>query len=247
MSISSDASNGSHPQGIWTLTPYLTPPLAASTAMFPVFYGFIGKSARQLGKPIPDIKLMEVVKMSGKAAPTIGMIVGTQMIVQRMLENFLSNPVHNQTSPLSAFTSMFASSIVVGTVSAPLLAIFNGQTMGRKVTESLQALTLKQSGAILARETSFLFSLRISDPVSIIMRQKLGDSQTVAYGSTFISGMIGSLIGHPADTALTLWQNGRKLMHPRQLMRGSLMRASASGGFFVGYKITKEWLGSVQQ
>ncbi len=259
MSSPNNVQNGQ--SSIWsTAVPYITPPLAASFAIVPVFYGFTAKSAQQLGEPIPNIfkipygaKFDEVVKCMQmalkteikkgiKAAPTIGVIVGTQMIAQNLFEKALMKYNGNQSEP--NFASMVFSSIMVGVISAPSLAVFNGQTMNRTVKESLKALSAKQVMAIVSRETCFLFSLRISEPLSKAMKSVSGDNKATEYGSTFASGAIGSLISHPADTALTLWQKDMKVTSFHQSMRGAPIKAITVGSFAIIYKIAKDALES---
>jgi hypothetical protein len=217
------------PNGWSSYVPYAIPPLAASAAIVPVFYGFEAKSALQLGNSYPRMTPHYALRSGLKASPTIGAIVGTQMIVQKGIEEKLSQDGNR------GFYTMLASSMLVGTVSAPLLAIFNGQTMGRSPMDSLQGLSLKQSGAIIARETSFLFSVRVSEPVSKSMKEMGGDHPLIEHGAAFLTGMIGSVCGHPADTALTLWQNGRN-MAVSQSMRGAIPKALACGGFTAIYR-----------
>lgn len=223
-----------------SITPYVVPPVAASAAIIPVFYGFIAKSAQQTGNPIPKMLVMSVFKEGFKAAPTIGVIVGTQMIAQNAVEKALKKNKTGQEK--ESFMTMLASSIIVGGVSAPTLAVFNGQTMGRSIQASLKELSPKQTMAIVTRETSFLFSLRISDPVGNAMKKVGGDNKAVEYFSAFVSGAIGSIVGHPADTALTRWQKGMKIENFRQLMAGAPMKAVAVGGFAMIYKLVKEIL-----
>ncbi|QLH36973.1 MAG: hypothetical protein HWD61_13215 [Parachlamydiaceae bacterium] len=240
--MSSSLSNQTQ-TSVWSnyIVPYASPPIAAGAGIVPVFYGFVAKSAMQLGQPLPKMTVKEVLQEGGKAAPTIGIIVGTQMIVQSVAENaFMKNTKNEQPS----FKLMIASSLLVGGFSAPALAVFNAQTMGRSVADSLKSLTTKQVVAIVTRETSFLFSLRISDPASDAMKSYCGDNKAIEYSSAFATGFIGSIIGHPADTALTLWQKGRKIEKLSQLKQGVLIKAFAVGGFSVIYKVTKEWLQS---
>jgi hypothetical protein len=214
--------------------PYVIPPVSASLAIVPVFYGFIVKSAQQLQQPIPKMTAKEVFKRGWKAAPTIGGMVGTQMIGQEIFER-LFNQGHQP-----KFASMLASSALVGMLSVPACAVFNGQTMGRTVKESMKSLSKRQAMAIIAREASFVFSVRISGPVSEQMKNSLGDHKAVQYSSIFVSGAIGGLIGHPADTALTLSQEGVEVTHFRQLLRGASVRALTVGGFSFFYKLTQE-------
>lgn len=239
MSSLSPAQNGMSPRELWSQAgPYLKPPVAAGVAIIPVFYGFIAKSAQQIDKPIPRMTVIDVLKEGSKAAPTIGVIVGTQMIVQNIAEKALKK--NDKDKSELPFSSMLISSAIVGGISAPALAVFNGQTMGRTVMESLMSLSLKQGASIIFRETSFLFSLRISEPVSKIMKRTSGDNKSVEYISAFATGVIGSIIGHPADTALTRWQKGMKVENYRQLIKGSPVKAVAVGGFAVLYKLVTE-------
>jgi len=55
MSSPLPAQNGQLSKGIFFyIVPYIVPPAAASAAIIPVFYGFIAKSAQQVGAPIRD-------------------------------------------------------------------------------------------------------------------------------------------------------------------------------------------------
>lgn len=177
-----------------------------------------------------------------RAAPTISVIVGTQMVAQNLIEKGLKSFMKGTSDKQDSFVLMLGTSMIVGGISAPALAVFNGQTMGRTVKESLWSLSPKQTCAIVTRETSFLFSLRVSSPVSEYMERTCGKNKVVEYGSTFAAGAIGSFIGHPADTALTLWQKGRKVENLSQLMRGGPVKALTVGGFSICYKKVNELL-----
>jgi hypothetical protein len=241
-------SSVSQYQGIWaSMVPYFASPVAASVAIVPVFYGFVAKSAQQLGNPIPRMSVKEALKGGCKTAPTIGVIVGTQMAVQRVVEKALVERSNDQKDRSPSFGAMFVISMFVSGGSVPALVAFNGQTMGRTVAASLRSLSARQAGAIVARETSFLFSLRVSGPMSEIMKRTFGENRAVEYASAFTSGAVGSLVGHPADTALTLWQQGRKVTNLRQAMRGGPVKALAVGCFSVCYKTVNELLESFSQ
>ncbi len=215
------------------VAPYVTPPLAASIAICPVFYLLMVKSAQQVQEPIPKFN-WSAVKTGFRAAPTIGMTIGIQMFAQERIEKIVMNITGNQDA--KGMTSMMISSAMVGLISAPTLAIFNGQTIkGRTSIESLKQLTAKQVIAIVTRETSFLLALRISDPASEAMQSITGDNLLSKYGSIFMTGVVSSMIGHPADTVLTLWQKNMPVISCRQLMRGSITKAVAVGGFSILY------------
>ncbi len=241
MSSSVTSPNSGPPsQGVWSsVAPYVVPPVAASLAIVPVFRDMVAKSAQQKGEPVPSMTFKEGVKGGSKMAPTVGGIVGTQMAIQRVVEQ----AVKQDSQPGNVFSKL-ASSAVVGMTSAPVLAVFNGQTMGWTAREALKKFSLKQGGAIAAQETAFVGGLSVADNVAAVMKEALGDNKVVDYMAAFVSGVAGSVAGHPANTALTRWQSGMSVDKVRQLMWGVCRRARAIGGFSVGYKFCKEALGA---
>src|SRR5947209_3802889 len=61
-SLSPTAQNGPPSEKVWTsIAPYIAPPVAASAAIVPSFYGFVAKSAKQLGEPIPRMTIREAL------------------------------------------------------------------------------------------------------------------------------------------------------------------------------------------
>lgn len=242
---------------MWSYMTHLgAPPAAAAVAILPAYYGFVAKSALQKGGLVPKItwkemfrdgariphtiSLKEVVKGGVEAAPIIGTIVGLQMLVQGYVEKEMRTLFPGE-GPQAEFASKFFSSMVVGGISAPALAAFNGKTMAKPVpiAQSLRALTPKQVAAIVGREGSFIFSLGVSEPLSHWMRESVGESRVVDYSSAFASGVLGSVVGHPLDTALTLWQNQLKVQGLRQLYAGGLHKAVAVGVFSTVYTLVK--------
>ncbi len=215
------------------IKPYLIPPIAASTAIIPVFYGYIAKSSLQLGNPIPKMTITNIVKQSFRASPNIGGIVGTQIVAHQFLEHTFLKIDGKDHKPGPGFTLI--TSLSVGAISIYPLAIFNGLTIGHSFKKSIYSMSLKQSAAILTRETSFLFSLSISDRVSNELESKFPIPR-IHHVSNFVSGAFGSMLGHPADTALTLWQKGFKVISVQQLFRGFYVKAGASGGFVLLFK-----------
>jgi len=211
---------------------YYTPPLSAMGAIVLPYRFFVVKSAQQLGKPIPRIPILEGIVGGFRAAPTLGFTVGLQMVAQGVVEKWIRR---GEGQP--SFFEMFSSSALVGLISAPPLAAFNGLTMGRTIAQSIRGLSVRQTGAIVTRETSFLFALRINTPLGERMKLYFGENRTVEIVSAFMSGAIGSMIGHPADTALTLWQRGIAITSTGQLMRGGPAKAAAVGLFSIGYKL----------
>lgn len=132
---------------------YLAPPISAMGAIVLPYRFFVQKSAQQLGRPIPRISFLEGIAGGLRTAPMIGFIVGTQMIAQEAIEKMIGGDKDHP-----SFFKMFASSALVGLISAPSLAAFNGLTLKQTVMDSVRRLSARQTGAIVARETSF-FSL----------------------------------------------------------------------------------------
>lgn len=236
-SIPPSVQNKQTPRSEWPslISNYITPPIAASVAIVPCFRDMMVKSALQKGFTTPNISILHGIKEGIKAAPTVGAIVGTQMIFQKFVEKALFEETQK-----GSLQSTFASSAVVGFASAPLLAIFNGQTMGWSIRDTIQKFTLKQASAISIQETAFVAGICASDQLSQVMKLQFGDNKIVEYTAAFSSGALGSLAGHPANTALTRWQSGLKVNSMRQLMWGSSRKAYAVGIFSIGYKFGKE-------
>lgn len=238
--ISSAAPNQQSAKGMWLMAaPYVVPPVAASVAIIPAFRDLVAKSAQQKGQPVPVMTLMESMKAGTRAAPTVGAIVGGQMVLQKLVEKALFG-----SSGEGSLSTTLGSSAVVGTASAPVLAVFNGQTMGWTVRESLRRFSARQGMAIAIQETAFVGGLSIADRLAALMRKRFGSNKAVDYTAAFIAGAAGSLAGHPANTALTRWQSGMTVHSVRQLMRGSVRKARAVGSFSVVYKLGKEALNS---
>jgi hypothetical protein len=238
MTSPSSAPNKQTANEFWNvMVPYFVPPLAASVAIIPSFRDMVAKSAQQRGQPIPSMTVLENLKGGLKAAPTVGAIVGTQMVVQRLVEKALTK--ESDTENLS---STLASSAIVGIASAPVLAVFNGQTMGLSVRESIQKFSIRQGLAISVQETAFVGGLSVADKLAVIMKRKFGNNKVVDYTAAFIAGATGSLAGHPANTALTRWQSGMQLDSFSQSMWGAARKARAVGCFSVVYKFAKEIL-----
>ncbi len=235
------ASNGQQTGAFWPkITPYVVPPVAASLAIVPVFRDLAAKSALQKGLRPQGMTMHEAVMGGLKASPTVGVIVGTQMVLQSFLEKKMAGE-----SKEAGLPSALASSAVVGAVSAPILAVFNGQTMGWGIRESLRKFSVKQGLAIAVQETAFVCGLSAADKVSLVMKEHFGDNKAVEYTAAFMSGAAGSLAGHPANTALTRWQSGMVVESISQSFWGAARKARAIGFFSVFYKFGKETMNSI--
>ncbi|MES2121248.1 MAG: hypothetical protein V4492_00550 [Chlamydiota bacterium] len=242
----SSVSNEPQTSSVWSrVASYAVPPAAAAAAIVPTYYGFVVKSALQTGQPFPSMTMREALMGGFKAAPTIGTIVGTQLLVDEYVGKQIAMFLRERGVD-SELAAKFLSAVVVGAVSVPPLVVFNGQTMKQTAWESLMALSLKQAAAVVTRESTFVFSLGASAFVKAKMSEFAGENKAVEYGSAFVSGVIGSVVGHPADTALTLWQKKMEVEGLRQLMRGGLYKAGAVGVFSALYTGLKKGLGSTR-
>lgn len=209
--------------------PYAAHPIASGAAIVPVFYGLVLKSARQTESPTPLMSVKEALKGGLRASKALSVMMGTQMIAQTHLDLLTKGVPYS-----SLWNSMF-----IGAVSAPALIVFNGYTMNKTAIESLKALRLRQVAAIMYLETSFLFAMRLALTADDMMKAHLGDNKATSYATAFLSGAVGSLIGHPADTAVTRWQ--KELLVPiRVLYYGAPVKAVTLGAFSVIYKAMKE-------
>jgi hypothetical protein len=225
--------NNENNRGYWSYATYAVPPAAAAAGIIPAFGDMVAKSEQQKGQKVSPMSAKQAVMGGCKAAPTVGAIVGSQMILQGVVERVLAGDAK------PTLTSTVASTAVVGMLSSPVLAVFNGQTLGWGVRESLRKFTAKQGAAISVQETAFLAGLAVGDRLAMVMQRYLGKHKAVDYTAAFATGAMGSLAGHPANTALTRWQSGMSVSR-HEMMWGSVRKARAVGTFAVGYKAVKE-------
>lgn len=238
--LSSTNGPGNLLREIWvTIAHYCVPPAAAAAAIVPVFRDMALKSAQQRGHPVPYMTFLKGVKEGLKASPTVGIIVGTQMVAQNGLVTLLAKAFTDRKTSGNNLSLELMSSGLVGLVSAPALAIFNGQTMGWSVRESLHRFSVMQGLAIAMQEAAFVGGVSASDYLAVSMKKRFGNNKIVDYAAAFFAGAAGSLAGHPANTALTRWQSGMTIKG-HQLMLGSLRRTWAVACFSVLYKFWKE-------
>lgn len=251
--MTSSTSSDPPSRGVWpSLAPYVGPPCAASLAIIPVFYGLMVKSAQQQGLPAPSItsrNLLQGVKGGIGAAPTVGAMVGAQMVLQDLVQNTLAKTFPNffiKGLDQAELSLTFTSSVLVAGLSSPLVAVYNGKTMTPpwSFRKSLSKFSPKQAGAILLQETGFIAGLAAAGPVSVRMKQWLGDNEAVAYLAASTTAALGSLAGHPGNTALTRWQNGMTVDKIGQLYRGAVSRMGVSIGFGIVYRFITKTLNS---
>lgn len=232
------------------IAPYVTPPVSAACATIATFRRFQIKSAKQAEKPSPSITFTEGLRGGFKAMPVMAAGVGFSIIIQTKIENGIKHIQKNfknenivETQPHSAnFYLMLTSSLIVGAASSPFWAAFNRLTLSEPFFKSFRKLSFKQIALISGRESTFLFSVRISDPVSDIMKGHLGDHVIVKCGSAFVTGMIGAVFNHPLDTLLTRDQKNLKTKFAQLFTLGLPQRALTVGYYALIYKIMTEIL-----
>lgn len=200
---------------------------AAGCAMVPTYYGYAIKTAQQIGKPLPPITFETTLRGGFRTAPNIAFTVATQMTVQDIFQKIFSKKTADPSIPV-----ILGSSGISGIVCSPLLAGFNGQTMNKPFFESVKSTTLKQTIAISFREASFIASVKVNEPLQLISKRKWGDQKWLAYATAFVSGSLGSIVSHPADTLLTLLQT-EKPIQISHLMKGHWARTLATGFYVI--------------
>lgn len=214
----------------------VTSAAAAATSISFTFYGFEAKSAHQQGNRAPPFKATRAAVNGMKAAPAIAVIISAQMTLQGLTEDAI---------PFEGMSAAALSGVIVGGGTSPLLAGFNGLTMGHDFFASMRV-SVKEGAAIAAREASFIGALAIATPITKQMKEAFGDNAGVEVASNFTVGVIGSLFGHIGDTALTRWQAGMQINFARDLTRGVATRALTIGCFTAIYQTVKKGLQVLQ-
>lgn len=224
------------------LMPYATSFFAAAGSILPVYPDLEAKSLQQLGEHnIPPINFKNWAKEGLKLAPVVGFIIAAQMEANQKVDNFWKSKFFDPTL-LNVLTTI-GSPAVVGFGFSPFLTIFNGKTMKMTAMQSLQMLFgragLKMCMAIALQETAFVAGIAAGKQI-----KKLSDNNAITYPATFAAGYIGSLAGHPFNTAVTRWLKKKPVEFSNQLWWGAARKARAIGCFALLYKIASENLNS---
>ena len=75
---------------VWkSLEPYVALPFAAALAIVPAYRDMAATRFLQRGLPVPSMTGRQVVKGGVGAMPTVGVLVGTQMVLQGRIEQAL--------------------------------------------------------------------------------------------------------------------------------------------------------------
>lgn len=214
------------------LWPHVAPIASTALANIPVYYGFIAKSSLQMKQGFPSLALRALAFETLRSSPTVGVCVGMQIIAQHLFEKKIFNidPVN------ASFKEKLLSAIAVGALSAPAYAAMNAQSMGKTIRYAFLHFSKKQALAITIREGAFLMGLEMADPICDVMKKRFS-KESSDFLSGFISGIFGSIVGHPADTYLTLEQNKMKVSGLSCLYRGAMTRAISVGAFSMCYHV----------
>lgn len=213
----------------------IAPPVIASVSIIPTFADSIRKSALQTGQPKPRITWLQGCRMASAVAAPYGVALGAQLMAREQIERSL---VASEGKNLK---SAALSSAITGALATPIQVWLNSHTMPLQIKPSLRALSLRQwfkiSCAIATQESCFLWGLSAEGHVARYLRPLLGDNLVADYTSALISSGMGSLMGHPCNTAWTRWQRGMQVEMLSQLKRGALYRLRATLLFTMTYKI----------
>jgi len=115
------AQNGSHPKGLALLEPYVGLHCPVPAAMVIVFTR-LSRKALARGQPIPHMTILDGLKGGLKAAPTVGV-----SLERRCLSSAFEKVLTERRARACHRCSKLCS---CRTVSAPVLAVFNGQNYG---------------------------------------------------------------------------------------------------------------------
>ncbi len=215
--------------------------VAAGAAVIPPYYLFVVKSALQAGLPRPSMTLDNTVIWPIKGAAIAGSVIGMQLSLTGVATRFLNK---------ANITGVYADSISalsIAVLSVPALAADNGRTFGLTVVQSIKKLNIRQTNALVIRESTFLFGDPLGRLINDSMVRKFGDNNKTKYASTFLGGALVCFMGYPADTMLTRSQHGLDLVPLHQSFKGIGYKATAIGLFYCFYQGFKSAMSSTSQ
>lgn len=95
---------------------------------------------------------------------------------------------------------------------------------------------------IAGREFGFLQGVAMSQPLTEYLEAVMGEGPASRWSASLLSGTLGGIFGHPADTILTCWQRGNAPPSFRYLMRGVAPRTTGIALFTLFYNEMKRHL-----
>lgn len=217
------------------------PMIAAGLANLPTFRSLMEKSNLQVGDK-RRVSMKEGMREGIKACPSVAGAVGLQVWLQGDFKRLFPEP--------ESVIANLGSSAMVAIISVLPLTIVGGRTRKFTAMGSIKRLNMGQVALLTWRETLFVFTTVLSNPVCEAARKMLGDSKFVTVPTSYLLGMAGSFGNHIADTAFTMMQNGVPFHKPlrasewtlkdvkllsAQLRRGALVRGHGLGMFNALY------------
>lgn len=265
MSSVSNSGRTEPQQNFWSkAAPYVVPYVASGVAIACAFRGFSLKSAKQLGVHVRTLPFYKAYKPNFQdiksEAPRATLVIGTQFVVQSLVENKLDQiekrlkqlPFDDKSE--KSTTCLLTSTVVVAVATAPLLAWFNIRTMPKKMVldaaakslshkdvvmgifreiyEAGKSLSPKEFTMVVVREASFLATPGLSEKITKAAKKEFGDNKVVTCSTNFTSGCIASVVSHVPDTCFTRWQKKMPVEY-YHLFLGVFYRAMGVGTFNV--------------
>ena len=213
------------------------PPFAASVAIVPSFYWFARKGALQSNSPVPSFNFNNTFLAGIKSVPIIAGTVGLQLILQEAFEKTLKNK-----SLMSDWQSSLSASSLVGFFTAIPLGIFQGQTLGLSIQDSIKtSLTPKLISVIGLRESGFIAGLQLGKPVAKLLNPQ-NDNLLIKNLTYFTTSAGAALLTQPLDSLAT--RSFKQTTNSASLYAGSISRAIASGIFSIVYQNVKTFISS---
>lgn len=214
-------------------------PFTAGMAIAPSYKDLVKKSFEQMEKTMPRMTCLGGLKEGlVKGMPLVTVTVGLQLVANDWVKSQLMKWQKDQQEKPNLSTSFFSAMAVGGVVAYPL-TVLNSLTSGESWKKSLKFPSGKVFGAMVGRETSFLLSEAIAEFVNKPIKMVGGDNLVTKYTSTFVGGVIGSIVGHGADTAVTRWRKGQDVIF-KHLTLGMRARAMGIGKFYVFYTLLND-------
>jgi hypothetical protein len=201
-------------------------------ALAPAMHPLRKKSFEQTGTGKPA-SVLESLAVWRRAAPVLSGTLCSQVVAESAIKKRIA-PDFDTMSPEKKVAVSAVSAVAVGALTSPLLAVFNGLTMGKAPAIP----TSKELRWTTVREGLFVAGLTGSGPVGEWAKKRWGGEDervntAVEYGVTALAAGTASVLSHPFDTILSANQAGVPIRHR---MAGWRPRAIGVVGLAVGYK-----------
>jgi hypothetical protein len=235
-------SNLNSPNQNEPISPYIYQPISAALAITPLAKGLIRKSELQISLPKQKLGVYNALITGLKIAPTVGITVGSQMI----LEDVLKNKYGTQSEERNFFSNLKISAIV-GFATSPLIAVFNAQSMNLPLKKALKTLSIRQLSLITIQESSFVAGMNSSDFLPKFQTESKVLEKAEKISKLFFSSFVGAFFGHIPNTLLTRSQHGLVTNKISILFKGSFTRSFTIGSFSVLYHAIENHLSTIDK